>query len=401
MNRTLLSTICFIGLGGMPHERAVFSAPEGAVGSGGGGGSGGAAPTGAAPTSAPKTGAATPPAPGGTTQQPRPTTDATQTPAAKPTREPWKVKHKHRLSGDDGAEARELELELDLTEHLAGYKRKVKADGRELEVTVDEAFERYPLAQGAFSKMEEAAQLRTRAEQQIEGVRRLDAMMRDPDSASDILRATLGEEKFLDMAFKVVADRIGYEKMTPQQRAQHDRDQKAAADARKRDREIQQRERTLTEREKAINQRDADALRERFMKEWPAHLEAAGVPTTDTAISMMAGVMQEYRKVGHRITPEQAAREVRSRIDALLGGIVKGDPERVRGLLGEDGANKLRQLEVQKLEEQPGRTISVPEGQQQPTPRPTQRTQEPQSLEALRAQMRRDRIAEEQKRFRR
>lgn len=37
----LVSTICYIGLGGLPHERAVFFAPEHDPGAGGGGGGGG------------------------------------------------------------------------------------------------------------------------------------------------------------------------------------------------------------------------------------------------------------------------------------------------------------------------------------------------------------------------
>lgn len=388
MTHRLISTICFIGLGGMPHERAVFSAPEGAAATGGGSGGGGAPPAsapGAAPSAGSGAGSSTP----NTTPQQTQQGGAPATPPpTTPQRDPWKVKHKHKLPGENGAEERELELELDLSEHLAGYKRKLKADGREHEVTVEQAFERWPLSEAAWTRMEEAKHLRTQAEQNIERVKQLDALIRTPEGAADVLRASLGEEKFMEMCFHIVTDRIAYEKMTPEQRTQHDARVKADAEARKRDRSHKSREQQLADRERALNEREAKGIRERLVREWPQYLEQAGVPANEASIGDMARVMQDARRLGYRISPQEAAAQVKKNLDTYLSSVLKGDPTKLRELLGEEGAQKLQQLEVQRLEQQPGRTISIPNNAEQPPARQTtqRRSREPQTLEELRDQ---------------
>lgn len=404
-HRTLLSTICFIGLGGMPHERAVFFAPEGAAATGGGGGSaapaGGASSGGAAPAAAPS-GGAPPPATGNANAAvpPRQQVPPPSTPQ-KPTREPFKIKHKHKLAGDDGAE-RELELDLDLSEHLASYKRKVKADGRELDVSLDEAFDTYPLNKGAQNRLREAHEIRTQAEGEMRRVERVAEMLKSPQEARDLLRRSLGPEKFREMVYEVVAEELAYEKMTPQERTTHDARQKADQDARKRDRDLQQREGALTKREQEHRNQTAQRRSEELVKEWTPALEAAGVPQTDASIREMATIIGEARRLNYQMSPAEAAREMRTRLDVLLGEVVKkGDPERVRALLGDEGAEKIRQLEVKRLEEQPGRVISTPTTQNTPPPSGNTRQRVPGSLEEMRREMRQDAIAEEQKRMER
>src|SRR4051812_12182142 len=95
------------------------SAPSGA-----GAPSSGSTPQGA-PSASMNTGNATPKRPAGE-GAPAPGQRAEKKPDA---REPIKVKHKHAL--EDGSE---LELELDIADHVAAYKRKMKSAGEEREV---------------------------------------------------------------------------------------------------------------------------------------------------------------------------------------------------------------------------------------------------------------------------
>jgi hypothetical protein len=124
------------------------------------------------------------------------------------------------------------------------------------------------------------------------------------------------------------------------------------------------------------------------------------VPSNDATIGDMASVMHQARAAGLSLTPEQAAKEVRRRLDSYLGGALKGDPARVRELLGEDGAAKLRELEVKKLEEQPGRRINTsPADPNAPAPQ-RRGVKPPETMEEFREQRRQERIEEEQRRLR-
>lgn len=302
----------------------------------------------AAPTASPAGGAQAPtgasPAPGASAPAAQLTNGAQGSPgpAAKPARAPMLIKHKAKIAGPDGVEA-EHELDVDIAEHFYGHKHKYSADGQEREATIEEILSRAPLADAAHRRMQESSKIRVEHEKFQNQVKALDAKMRTPQGAREVLMHTLGPEKTRDLVETWMADLLADEKMTPAQRQARDKETARERDYREREQVLSQREAKAKLQREASIAHEATTIRERNAKEWPGHLQAAGVPVTPRTLDMVRAMKLSALDAGYTLTDQQAAAEVRVELDRLMGEVGKKLPA-------------TREAEIAQLEEQPGRT---------------------------------------------
>lgn len=343
--------------------------------------SGGGAPSGGSPAPSPSSSG------GGGSESSQPSSNATGSrqplssggaPPAKPARAPHLIKHKH--VGPDGAE---LEIELDIADHLHSSKHKIKSDGEERELSLAELLERAPLADGAFRRMREGNEAKKQFEQLQTQVKQLNEAFRDPKKVRDILSKTLGPEKSRQLMEQWLADAIAEEKMTPEQRELRARETESERKFREREEALERREAAFKQAEEKRIEAEKKAFRERWAKEWPGHLERAGVKVTPRTIALMAEAKQDADRGGYSLSDEEAAREVAAEIGRLVGEVGKQTPAQ-------------REEQLRLLESQPGRVAQPRNG---PPPKPREPV-ENETLEQYRDRMRNEADEDYQRRMR-
>lgn len=316
-------------------------------------------PAPSAPVSAPASSGAPPAASG---NAPAPPSGAQTPPQSAPVREPVPWKTKARIGED------EHEVELDVSPFLAEYKRKLKLDGEEVEVGLEDAFKSYERAKPSFKRFEEAAQMRrdaeaerTRLKQQVEAI---EGHLTDPARAPQVMRKALGakytsavladlrqsiangDHEAVEGIAEIVRERLEYEKLPPEQRQQ--RDAMTAAERRAAEREAQlvQREREIARREaetKAAHEKRVEEMaqqrRKELVAEWTPALEKAGLPTHPRIMGMLAQTLRHAKDNAIPLTLEGAVTQVREEYEALVGHAVQ----------------QRQQATMEAVQQQPGR----------------------------------------------
>lgn len=251
---------------------------------------------------------------------------------------PWKTKHR---IGDQ-----EHELEIDVSPFLDSYRRKVKLPKRqgeghdEVDVPVEEAFKSYERVRSSMARFDEASRLRKEAEtmrsEMQEREKRIEAALRDPKKVLALARQTLGEDVFLASITEQIAERIEYEKLSPQERAQRDRMTEAEKRAATRERELAQRAAAIERKEREVREAEerrmsalADVRQQQLIAEWTPKIEAAGLPAklgdkpNMRIIRMVASTMQDAKRSGIAMTLEEAIGIVREEYEAMVGHSVQ------------------------------------------------------------------------------
>lgn len=296
------------------------------------------------------------------------------------------VMWKHRL--EDGTE-----LEIDIADAIAGHKRKVKVDGEEVEVGLDDAFRSFERVRASMKRFDEAAAIKKDAETKIARAEAREAKVRetlsDPTKALPLVKRILGEDLYYRAIAEDVADRVKYERLPPEQRSQVDRQRKAQTEAERVEAQLAARKAELDRREREFSEREGRTHVDRARAEITAELEHARLPVTQTTIGLLARVKAQAARAGTKLSPEEAVAEVRSELRSMMSGLA-ADPSALRELLGENGADALRQAELARLQEQPGRRApgeTVRGGPKAP-PRSGGGGGKPRSLEAFQEQLR-------------
>lgn len=274
---------------------------------GAGGSGGGAAPSGAgAPAAAP---AAAPSAPTGGAPAPE---SAARAPVM------------FRPKDAD----REFDISEAIENHLRGYARKVKVDGQEVEIPLEDAYKHAGLETASRRRFNEATKLRDEAKRAMEAVDRAARAIANPERAEVVLSNKWGRQKFdawiISHAERILAE----ENLSPADRR--------ALDVRR------ERERQIEERQAAIDARDAElrrkeeagkreahrATRERVEREWPPMLRSLGVPEgfTRDAMKGMIAEINEAKKLGIGLSEREAASRVAAEIRRKIGVLAPPAP---------------------------------------------------------------------------
>ena len=213
---------------------------------------------------------------------------------------------------------------------LAAYKRKVKVNGEEREVTIAEALERYPLAEGAHQRFREASEKEKQAAATIERLKSELAPLKDPDEGPRAARAHPGRRRALR--------RDG----APRRRAPQARDDAArgapacrgarAPRARLRDARAEAQARARRVRgaapaggEGACGSARAQHL-EQLKRTAPVVLEQVGLPVTPETIGRYAAIKAEALRHGIPYTDAQVAERVRAEFSEAISAMAKSLP---------------------------------------------------------------------------
>ena len=199
------------------------------------------------------------------------------------------------LDGEDPSEVPE--------EPPAPESRVLTIDGKEVEVTADEAFKRYELVQASYQRMEDAAKIRSDVKGLFGTLRNADA----PTLAQFL--AKLGHDP-VQFATELGADVLRRDKMTPEQREIEDlRRQQAQMQRDQQRRAEQQRQAYIAQRQPVEEAR--------IHGEYMSAMDEAGVPPSEKLreglIQRMAGRQLKARRqgidmpVGHALAMEWEA----------------------------------------------------------------------------------------------
>lgn len=271
-----------------------------------------------------------------------------------PQRTPHLIKHKLA----DGTE-----VDVDISEHvervLASEKRKVKVNGQEREYSIGEAFERLPLAEGAHQRFREAHELEQRAKQMEAQLRKGLEPLRDPKQALSILAKIHGPEQAQRMMEEHLASIYAREQMPPEQRRAIE-EREAATRTIESERAKLQREKSEWEAQRSAEAKQkADAATnaefERMKRDFPILLQNAKLPSTPRMMARLAQAMSEAHALKIPYTDQQIADHLAKEWREEIGHYGEhADPEELRTSLGK-GADRIREAEVKRVMDQPGR----------------------------------------------
>ena len=246
-----------------------------------------------------------------------------------------------------------LEAAMSDEKLMRRLKRTLRVDGQDVEVSLMDALDRYPLAAGAQKRMWEAAQQRKQVEQLI------GAMKSDP---LGVMERVLGGSEAI---YKAVADRLEYEGMSPEDRARLDEE-----------RDLRQRAARADEYERAEQERTASAKQERLQKTYAegirGAIEGAGLRVSKHAIQRTAMVLDQAMRdgiVGEDIAPadyQWAARQVAAEIEEERASLIPEDAEgdALIESVGEARARRIAQAYAARVraKQQPVRREPNPDG---------------------------------------
>jgi hypothetical protein len=235
---------------------------------------------------------------------------------------------------------------------------KVKVDGEEVEVTLDQAVREYRRRAAADKRFQEASAIRKDAEAVLAKLKEnpWEAMQQigiDPDkAATDRLLAKIEEEK------------LAVENPAELERRRVAKQLEAETAAKK------ELERRIEEAE--LNKK-RDEIRSRIDKQFTAALKEEKLPATPYTVGRMADIVARNLREDPRweAKPSELARLVKEDLQAELAHVIRGlSPAEIESILGPETVKALRNHDLErvrnpKLQGQP-RKLAPSEGQPRP-----------------------------------
>lgn len=241
-------------------------------------------------------------------------------------------------SGDEG-EAVEEVAETPV-EEPATYK--VKVDGKELDVTLEELQRGYSLERAARTKMEQAAKLRKEADAIRSDVEQFVAAAKQDPLVLFRFAEQLGFNPG-ELAERVLSERISAELMSPEQKLQKQLEA---------ERKKLEEERRSIESEKL--ERETTAHRATFERDFSEALTAAKLPVNATTLARMATHKMAALQSGNDLEVGQLAARVREELlaehRAVLGGLGEGE---LVDFVGEERLARLRRADIGRPKKAP------------------------------------------------
>lgn len=234
-------------------------------------------------------------------------------------------------------------------------KFKVKVNGTEREVSIDELTKNYGLQKAAHEKMQTAAQTRKEAEE-------IKALFEE-NTDQALERLAKSGKNVRDKVEKWLAAELMREMETPEQRAQREKDEKLAKYemAEKERKEKEEAERAAKEELEVHN-----TLEQQFLKA----LESGKLPNRPVVIKQVAAIMEAAINAGDAdITVDEALdiykEDYTSDIQSLTRDLTG---EQLIEFLGEDTLAKIRKADLGRLKSTP--TTARPQAASTSTPSP-------------------------------
>ena len=246
---------------------------------------------------------------------------------------------------------------LDGEEWTKLSKRKVKhkVDGKDVELTLEEALKGYSHSSAANKRFEEAAAIKKQVQQDKMEMEKLLSNLKDPKAAKQLISKHLGEEGFSQLAHEHVMEALRRESMTPEELQSEE-------DARELKTYREEQKRQKDTMDKAAKQQTIDKLAEDVMSDIGSTLGQLGVQPQPYELDSLLGVMIDAMEQGVELSPMDAwhhvHRQEQARFDRYLANV---DVTK----LPKEFIEKVRQHSVAEL---PFRTKSATPKQEAPEP---------------------------------
>lgn len=235
----------------------------------------------------------------------------------------------------------------------APRRERVKFDGQEVEVELDELKRAYGLDKTAYKRMEEAARVRD------EAIRHREMFENDP--VNYMLRR-FGPEKAREWMETFLVQQYEMESLTPEQRAIRERDEIINEYKREKQTEAQRKAAEKFETDKATH-------RQNFQKQIQEALTKSKVRVTPRALRDMASLIQKNRSLKLNLDSDQLAGEFVSEFKSDIQHFLQEqDGETILEMLGDVISNKVRKADLARIKAKSG---LVPNMKVVETPRPT------------------------------
>ena len=243
----------------------------------------------------------------------------------------------------DGEQADGQESPNNPQAELFKQKVKLKVDGKDMEVPIDQLVKDYNLKQASMKRFEEAAQQRKQAETLIQ------QLFEDPESFLDHPKF---KEKGLtkrQIAEQILRKEIEREMLSPEELKQRETETELETLRReKAEREAEQKKQEF--------ERHKQAAEQKYSSKFQEALEGAKLPKTPFTVKRLAEYQRQALRAGYDLTAselgELVAEEVRGEVKELTGHL---DAETLISIFGDDIAKKIREYDLKKIE-----TPSVP-----------------------------------------
>lgn len=244
---------------------------------------------------------------------------------------------------------KDADREFDITEaveqHLRSYARKVKVNGEEREVHLEDAFRAASLEPAAKKQFTEADKLRREAEGKMAQIEAAAQAMSDPTRVDIVLSKKWGKEKFEEWVLSRAERILREEKLPPHERQALEQRRAEAAAIEDRAAKIAAREAAIKRQESEAQKAANAALRQRIEAEWPPILKELGVPEgfVKDAMRSMIGAINEAKRLGIQLSEREAAQRCAADLRRKLGPVTVAQPS------------------PEKVAAQPGRETKAPE----------------------------------------
>lgn len=240
---------------------------------------------------------------------------------------------------------------------------KLKADGEEFDFDAsdEEAIKREIMkARGADKRFQTAAQLKKQAESFFE-------MLKSPESLKKVLtdpRIGVDLKKFAE---DYVWEHIQEQQMTPEQKAQREKDRRLA--------ELEAKEAQYAKNEtERILQEKQKMWEGEYEKKFLQALETEGIPKTEQVVREMAYYTEKALENGYDLSPQEIARLVQNDLRTQFSQFVNGlNEEQFLQFVGEHNAEKLRKADIKRLKSPQGNPFPKPPRQERPKPQAAER----------------------------
>jgi hypothetical protein len=214
---------------------------------------------------------------------------------------------------DDDAEASEDDVEeVELSEEdLLEQTVKVKINGEDAKVTVQEAVDNYQLGLAARSKFEQATKMRQQSEQFIN-------LLSNKDTIWNVIQQ-LGHDPDT-LAEEYIVERIKVESMSPEEKRAMEAERRYEEMARKaKQLEDQQNEATLKSQQKEYAERIQADINEA--------LDSVGLIKNKRTVAKVAQVLAQGLQNDMQLTPTQAARIAKKEITEDISNLLSDSSE--------------------------------------------------------------------------
>lgn len=216
----------------------------------------------------------------------------------------------------------------------APQKHKVKVNGQEREVTIEELMSNYSKGSAADQKFAEAAQMRKQAEEFVSLLRK------DPRKVLENPNIGVNLREFAE---KYLSEQLEAEMLSPEQ---------------KKLREYETKLKEYQQQEEEKKQQELTAKQEAEVQHWKGHYEkivqdalnVGGLPKTTGTVRMMAAHMQRATEYGIDIHPNELVQLVKQdymNAQKELYSSLEGDA--LLQILGDELANKIRKADLSRL----------------------------------------------------